>query len=174
MQLTTYTDYALRVLIYLAVYDDRLVTIADITNAYGISKNHLMKIVHHLARRGWITTTRGRRGGVRLAHPPTDISLGTVVRETEPHFHLVECFDPAANCCPITPACGLAGVLHEAQEAFLAVLNRYTLADIVTQKQALAQLLLPEGRLEASELPRRCAPAAPMPMRPLLMVRGTP
>jgi Rrf2 family nitric oxide-sensitive transcriptional repressor len=89
MQLTTYTDYALRVLIYLAVYDDRLVTIADITNAYGISKNHLMKIVHHLAQRGWITTTRGRRGGVRLAHPPTDISLGTVVQETEPHFHLV-------------------------------------------------------------------------------------
>src|SRR5205823_1130799 len=71
MQLTTYTDYALRVLIYLAVYDDRLVTIADITNAYGISKNHLMKIVHHLAQRGWITTTRGRRGRVRLAHPPT-------------------------------------------------------------------------------------------------------
>lgn len=142
MQLTTYTDYALRVLIYLAVNDDRLVTIADITKAYGISKNHLMKIVHHLAQGGWITTTRGRRGGLRLARPPQTIALGTVVRETEPRFHLVECFDPATNRCPITPACGLANVLHTAQAAFLAVLDDYTLADIVTQKQALAQLLL--------------------------------
>jgi Rrf2 family nitric oxide-sensitive transcriptional repressor len=142
MQLTTYTDYAIRILIYLAVSEERLVTIAEITRAYGISKNHLMKIVHHLAQRGWITTTRGRRGGLRLAHPPHTISLGTIVRDTEPHFYLVECFDPVANRCPITPACGLAEVLHKAQEAFLAVLDDYTLADIATQKRELVQLLL--------------------------------
>lgn len=143
MQLTTYTDYALRVLIYLAVHEDRLVTIAEITNAHGISKNHLMKIVHQLAQHGWIATTRGRRGGMRLAHPPQAISLGTVVRQTEPHFYLVECFNPATNRCPITPACGLAEVLREAQEAFFAVLDRYTVADIVTRKRELAQLLHP-------------------------------
>ena len=142
MQLTAYTDYALRILIYLAVHEERLVTIADIAQAYGISKNHLMKIVHHLAQRGWITTRRGRRGGLRLAHPPQTVSLGTLVRETEPHFALVECFDPVANRCPLTPTCDLAAVLHQAQAAFLAVLDTYTLADIVRQKRPLAQLLL--------------------------------
>jgi Rrf2 family nitric oxide-sensitive transcriptional repressor len=142
MQLTAYTDYALRILIYLAVNKERLVTIADIAQAYGISKNHLMKIVHHLAQRGWITTTRGRRGGLRLAHPPHTVSLGTLVRATEPHFALVECFDPVANRCPLTPTCDLAAVLHQAQAAFLAVLDTYTLADIVRQKRPLAQLLL--------------------------------
>jgi Rrf2 family nitric oxide-sensitive transcriptional repressor len=142
VQLTTYTDYALRVLIYLAVHDDQLVTIAEITKAYGISKNHLMKIVHHLAQQGWITTLRGRRGGLRLAQAPGTISLGAVVRETEPHFRLVECFDPAANRCPIAPACELAAVLHDAQEAFLVVLDRSTLADIVTRKRELTGLLL--------------------------------
>jgi Rrf2 family nitric oxide-sensitive transcriptional repressor len=143
VQLTAYTDYALRILIYLAVYDDRLVTIADIAQAYGISNNHLMKIVHHLAQRGWITTTRGRRGGLRLAHPPHTVSLGTLVRETEPHFDLVECFDPVANRCPIMPICDLAAVFNKAQAAFLAVLDTSTLADIVKQKRALARLLLP-------------------------------
>ncbi len=158
MHLTTYTDYALRVLIYAALNAERPVTIAEMTRAYGISKNHLMKIVHYLARRGWVSTTRGRRGGMRLTHPPEAISLGTVVRETEPHFRLVECFEPATNTCPIAPACGLAEVLHEAQAAFLAILDRYTLADLVTQKDALARILRPaqrEGGIRPGGLERR-------------------
>ena len=143
MQLTTYTDYALRVLVYLAVHDDRLATIAEMTTAYGISKNHLMKIVHHLAQLGLIETIRGRNGGMRLAPRPNAIKIGEVVCQTEPHFQLVECFNATTNRCPITPACGLASIFHEAQEAFLAVLNRYTLADIVEQKSELVQLLQP-------------------------------
>ena len=143
MQLTAYTDYALRVLMYLAVYDDRLVTIAEMTTAYGISKNHLMKVVHHLGQLGLITTTRGRNGGIELAHPPHTIWLGDVVRQTEPHFHLVECFNEAINRCPITPACGLASVISEAHEAFLVALDRYSLADIVERKSELVHLLQP-------------------------------
>ncbi|MDH3603985.1 MAG: Rrf2 family transcriptional regulator [Candidatus Tectomicrobia bacterium] len=141
MQLTAYTDYALRVLIYLAVHEERLVTIAEMATAYGISKNHLMKIVHQLGQGGCIETLRGRGGGLRLAHPPDRLYLGEIVRKTEPHFHVVECFHSPTNRCPITPACGLAGALGEARDAFLAVLDRYTLADIIQEKQALAQLL---------------------------------
>lgn len=141
MQLTAYTDYALRVLIYLAVHEERWVTIAEMATAYGISKNHLMKIVRQLGQEGFIATLRGRRGGLRLAHPPHHLYLGEIVRKTEPHFHVVECFHAPTNCCPITPACGLANVLGEARDAFLAVLDRYTLADIIQEKQALVQLL---------------------------------
>lgn len=141
MQLTTYTDYALRVLIYLALAEDRLVTIAEMSKAYGISSNHLRKVVHHLAQNGWIMTTRGRQGGLQLAHAPAAILLGAVVRQTEPHFHLSECFDATTNRCPITPACGLGAILHEAQSAFLGVLDSYTLADAVGQKSALLPLL---------------------------------
>jgi Rrf2 family nitric oxide-sensitive transcriptional repressor len=141
MQLTAYTDYALRVLIYLAVHEERWVTISEMATAYAISKNHLMKIVHQLGQEGFIKTLRGRGGGLRLAHPLVQVHLGEVVRKTEPHFHVVECFHPSTNCCPITPACGLAGALAEARDAFLTVLDRYTLADIIQEKQALAQLL---------------------------------
>ncbi len=141
MQLTTYTEYALRVLIYLAAHDDRLVTINEMTKGYGISKNHLMKVVHRLSQRGWIATTQGRGGGVRLAHPPDSTCLGGVVRDMEPQFHMAECFDATTNQCPITSACGLAGVLYEAQEAFLAVLDRCSLADVMQEKVTLVQLL---------------------------------
>lgn len=141
MQLTAYTDYALRVLIYLAVHEGRLVTIAEMATAYNISKNHLMKIVHQLGQEGFIETLRGRGGGLRLAHPPNHLHLGEIVRKMEPHFHIVECFYPPMNRCPITPACGLESVFVEARDAFLAILDRYTLADIIQEKQALAQLL---------------------------------
>jgi len=141
MQLTAYTDYALRVLIYLAVHEERWVTIAEMATAYGISKNHLMKIVHQLGQEEFIETLRGRRGGLRLAHPPDHLYLGEIVRKTEPHFHVVECFHAPTNRCPITPGCRLASALGEARDAFLAVLDRYTLADIIQEKQALAQLL---------------------------------
>lgn len=141
MQLTAYTDYSLRVLMYLAVHEDGLSTIAEMASVYGISKNHLMKIVHQLGQEGFIETVRGRGGGLRLGQPPKRVKLGDVVRQMEPHFNIVECLDPATNHCPITPACGLSRVLVEAREAFLAVLDRYTLADIIQEKDALTQLL---------------------------------
>jgi len=141
MQLTTHTDYALRVLMYLAVHDERLVTIAEMALAYQISKNHLMKIVYQLGQLGFIETVRGRSGGLRLGQAPERVSLGEVVRQMEPHFDMVECFDPATNRCPILPACGLSHVLLEARNAFLIVLDRYTLADLIPNPHALAQLL---------------------------------
>jgi Rrf2 family nitric oxide-sensitive transcriptional repressor len=141
MQLTTYTDYALRVLMYLAIHDDRLVTIAEMASAYGISKNHLMKIVYQLGQAGFIETVRGRGGGLRLHQSPGHVALGHVVRQMEPHFTIVECFDATTNRCPITPACGLSHVLGEARDAFLAVLDRYTLADLIQNQPALALLL---------------------------------
>ncbi len=141
MQLTAYTDYALRVLMYLAVHDDRLVTIAEMASVYDISKNHLMKIVHQLGLEGFIETVRGRGGGLRLGQSPTRVALGQVVRKMEPHFNIVECFDGAANRCPVTPACHLSTMLEQARDAFLAVLDRYTLADLIQDKPALTKLL---------------------------------
>ena len=141
MQLTAYSDYALRVLMYLAVHEKRLVTIAEMATAYGISKNHLMKVVHQLGQVGFIETVRGRGGGLRLGQSPATLPLGQIVRRMEPHFNIVECFDPMTNRCPITPACGLAPVLVEARDAFLSVLDRYTLADLISDRHALARLL---------------------------------
>ncbi len=141
MQLTAYTDYALRVLMYLVVHEDRLVTIAEMASVYDISKNHLMKIVHQLGQKGFIETVRGRGGGLQLGQSPARVALGQVVRQMEPHFNIVECFDPATDSCPITPECSLSPVLVEAREAFLAVLDRYTLADLVQDKSALVRLL---------------------------------
>ena len=141
MQLTVYTDYALRVLMYLAVHDDRLVTIAEMASTYAISKNHLMKIVYQLGQKGFIETVRGRSGGLRLGQAPERLAVGYVVRQMEPHFNMVECFDPTTNRCPITPACGLSHVLGEARNAFLAVLDRHTLADLIQDKPALVRLL---------------------------------
>ena len=140
MRLTGFTDYTLRTLIYLALQPDRLSTIADISKAYGISANHLMKVVHHLAVSGDIVTTRGRRGGMRLARPASAINVGQVVRRTEPDMALVSCFD-ATQGCVIQDRCVLERVLREALAAFLAVLDRYTLADLIGPRQALAELL---------------------------------
>jgi Rrf2 family nitric oxide-sensitive transcriptional repressor len=140
MQLTSYTDYALRVLIYLALHDERLVTIAEMASAYGISKNHLMKIVYQLGQNGFVETVRGWGGGLRLGQLPERLSLGHIVRQMEPHFNIVECFDPTTNRCPITPVCGLTHVLFEARGAFMTVLDRYTLADLIPDRPALARL----------------------------------
>jgi len=140
VRLTTYTDYTLRTLIYLAVQPTRLATIADIAKAYGISPNHLMKVVHQLALASDVVTLRGQHGGVRLARPATDINIGVVVRRTEPDLALAPCFCDGATCA-IRTDCVLAGVLHEALAAFLAVLDRYTLADLVTSRSAIARLL---------------------------------
>jgi Rrf2 family nitric oxide-sensitive transcriptional repressor len=141
MQLTRYTDYSLRVLIYLAVHRDATVTTEQVARAYAISAFHLAKVVVHLVEGGYIESTRGRGGGMRLALPADEIVIGDVVRFSEGSLALVECFDQESSACCIEPACGLARVLEEATRAFLAVLDRYTLADAVRRRSRLAQLL---------------------------------
>jgi Rrf2 family transcriptional regulator, nitric oxide-sensitive transcriptional repressor len=140
MRLTAYTDYTLRTLMYLAVNADRHATIAEIARTYRISETHLMKIVHQLGVAGDIETTRGRNGGIRLGKPAASINLGAVVRRTEPDMDLVACFGDV-DTCPIGEACVLQTALHQALAAFLAVLDRYTLADLVAPRQRLATLL---------------------------------
>ena len=140
MQLTRHTDYSLRVLIHLAVQREELATIEAIARAYGISKAHLMKIVHQLGLAGYVETARGRGGGLRLARPPQQIRIGEVVRRTET-TSLVECFDPAMSSCRIEPVCGLRTALKEALEAFFRTLDGYTLSDLVERRRAsLARL----------------------------------
>jgi Rrf2 family nitric oxide-sensitive transcriptional repressor len=130
MRLTTMTDYSLRLLMYVAHQPDRLCTIAEIAEAYGISQAHLMKVTHQLALAGFVETVRGKGGGMRLAAAPAAINLGAVVRAVEPDFALVECFG-AENRCSLTSYCRLAGVLGGALASFLAHLERHTLADLV-------------------------------------------
>jgi Rrf2 family nitric oxide-sensitive transcriptional repressor len=141
MQLTQYTDYALRTLLYLAVTEENA-TITEIAERYSISRNHLVKVVHNLGKLGYITTIRGRQGGLRLARAPEHINLGDVVRRTEPNFHLVECFSRDSDRCILTPSCQLKGVLAKAMAAFLAVLDGYTLADLIENRRELERLLL--------------------------------
>lgn len=141
MRLTTYTDYALRVLMYIAVKPEPLPTIAAIAKSYGVSKNHLMKVVYELGVAGYLDTVRGKHGGMRLARRPEDIVLGEVVRQSEPDLALVPCFDPLNATCVITPACVLRRALHEARIAFLKVLDSYTLADLVKNRRMLNDLL---------------------------------
>lgn len=133
MRLTTMTDYALRLLMYLAQRPDRLCTIAEAAQAHGISETHLMKVTHHLGLLGWIETVRGKGGGMRLARAPHEIGLGEVVRDMEPDFHLVECFS-SSNSCVRTGDCALTGVLQSALQDFLARLDGVTLADIVPSR----------------------------------------
>ncbi|WKA58012.1 Rrf2 family transcriptional regulator [Planococcus shenhongbingii] len=142
MRLTMYTDYSLRVLIYLASKEEnKLSTIQEISDAYTISKNHLMKVTFELGKAGFIHTVRGRGGGIRLADTPQNINIGTVVRRMEDDFHLVECFDMEHNRCPIAPVCGLRGVLGKALHAYLAVLDEYNLEDLLFNKEGLREIL---------------------------------
>ena len=142
MRLTVYTDYSLRMLMYLAVKGDGRATIAEVAEAYGISKAHLTKVAHQLGLAGYVETIRGKGGGLRLARPAEEIGLGDVIRRTEPDMALVPCFEPVhAPCCPIVPACGLRGALYEARQAFLAVLDRHSLADLVQRRAELGVLL---------------------------------
>lgn len=131
MRLTTFSDYAFRVLIYLGTAPQGLATIADIATAYGVSENHLMKVVHHLARLGYVETVRGKGGGMRLARPAAEINVGEVLRATEDGFDLVDCMGEGESDCRIARACALKGALGEAVSAFLEVLDSYTLADLV-------------------------------------------
>jgi Rrf2 family nitric oxide-sensitive transcriptional repressor len=134
MRLTNFSDYALRVLMYAAARGDRLITIDETAKVYGISRTHLMKIVNQLTRAGYLKAVRGRSGGVTLAKRPNKIRLGDVVRITEPDFALVECFGPD-NQCVITTRCRLRRALGEALDAFIATLDRYTLADLILNPQ---------------------------------------
>jgi Rrf2 family transcriptional regulator, nitric oxide-sensitive transcriptional repressor len=140
VRLTAYTDYTLRTLMYLAINANRHATIAEIARTYRISEAHMMKIVHQLGIAGDIETIRGRNGGIRLGRPADCINLGTVVRRTEPDMELVACFG-GAEACTIGEACVLQVALHEALGAFLAVLDRYSLADLVAPRRRLADLL---------------------------------
>lgn len=142
MQLTMFSDYALRVLMYTDVAGDRLVTIDEIASVYGISRAHLMKVVNALTRAGYLEAVRGRSGGLRLAKSADRILLSDVLRSTEPHFDLVECFS-TGNQCVITGCCRLRRVLHQALDAFLKVLNGVTLADVALRPQAVVGLRVP-------------------------------
>ena len=134
MNLTLHTDYSLRILLYLAEHTDRPVATREISEAYGVSRNHLVRVVETLQSHGFVKAAAGRAGGVTLARDPEGINIGEVVRRTEPNFRIVECFDLPNNTCRILPACSLRGVLEQALESFFGVLDRYTLADLVRIK----------------------------------------
>lgn len=135
MRLTNFSDYALRILMYAATQGDRLITIEETADVYGISRAHLMKVANQLTRAGYLKAVRGRFGGLALADRPNKIKLGDVLRATEPDFALVECFTDD-NQCVITPRCRLRGALKEALAAFTKALDRYTLADLVLSPEA--------------------------------------
>jgi Rrf2 family nitric oxide-sensitive transcriptional repressor len=147
MKLTTFTDYSLRVLIYLGTEPDQRATIAGIAASFDISESHLTKVVHFLGKKGWVTTVRGRGGGIALGRPAVSIVIGEVVRQSEGALLPAECFERQDSHCPIAGPCRLRAVLGEAVEAFLAVLDRVTLADLVLNREALAPMLfIPQPR----------------------------
>ena len=150
MQLTQYTDYSLRVLIYLALKPKRFATITEVSDFYAISRNHLVKVVHNLSIGGFIHTIRGKYGGMTLVKSPEAITIGSVVRATESNFHIAECFNREKNTCVITPACRLREILNEAASGFLALLDRYTLADAITGPGLAAILSQPRPPLPAN------------------------
>lgn len=137
MQLTSFTDYSLRVLIYLGSHPDAVATVGAIAEEYAISRHHLTRVVHQLGLKGYIETTRGKGGGFRLARQPERIRIGDVVRDMESGFELAECFRPGDTTCRLLPACALKPVLAEAGRAFLTSLDRYTLADLLPPEQKL-------------------------------------
>lgn len=144
MKLTTYTDYAIRVLIHVALKNGELVRIDDVAESFGISRNHLSKVVHNLGAKGYLKTVQGRNGGFQLAGNVADINVGQVVRDFEPDFNLVECFESSTSKCCIQPSCVLAVALDDALAAFLSRLDETTLADLVQPRQKLqAHLGLP-------------------------------
>ncbi len=160
MHLTQFSDYSLRLALYLACHPERVVSVDEVSRAYGISRHHLVKVVQTLTELGVVEAQRGRGGGMRLAMPASAINVGWLIRRTEPHLNLVECFDLATNTCPIAPACGLKGALERAQQAFLKILDEYDLDDFRAQRSELTALLdqsLAAGRGPAIE-------AAPTPV----------
>lgn len=141
MQLTSYTDYAFRTLIALACVAPEKLTVGEISDSYGISLNHLLKVVQKLAELGYVETTRGKSGGVRLLAEPSSLTLGAIVRGMEPELGVVPCLRTDQRPCVIAPACKLKSILHEATNQFLRTLDEQTLADITTAKPRIARLL---------------------------------
>ena len=142
MRLTTFSDYTLRVLMFLTLSRDRLATIPEIAAAYDISENHLMKVVHQLARAGVIESVRGKGGGVRLAREPEDIRIGQIVRASEGATPVVQCLSDEGAPCRIAPVCKLTAVLSRAIDAFYVALDEYTLADLAKKPRGLEALLV--------------------------------
>jgi Rrf2 family nitric oxide-sensitive transcriptional repressor len=140
MQLTRFTDYALRTLIYLGKNSDRLVTIREIAEQHKLFENHLVKIVHKLAKLGYIETVRGKGGGMRLARRPGLINLGDVVRDTEENMNIAECFEAGATSCTLLPSCVLKSVLIEAKKKFLDTLDLYTISDLINTQPKTSTL----------------------------------
>ncbi len=134
MQLTVFTDYGLRSLMYLAAHPERLCSVKEIAEHYGISRNHLVKVVHRLAQLEYIVSTKGKGGGIRLAGDPKSLKLGDLVRVLEPNMNMVECFDRETNTCRIVSGCQLKHFLFDASQAFIDHLNKHTLADAVRNK----------------------------------------
>lgn len=160
MRLTTMTDYALRLLMHLAQHPTQRCTIAEVAQAHSISEAHLTKVTHQLGRLGWISTVRGRGGGIVLARPAADIAVGAVVRSIEPDFALVECFATGSQCT-LTGRCRLTGVMHGALEQFINHLDRFTLADLQPPADSLtSQPMLPPPAVLPS---RRSLKAAESP-----------
>jgi Rrf2 family nitric oxide-sensitive transcriptional repressor len=150
MQLTKHTDYALRVLMYLAYKGEALATIKEISDTYRVSENHLMKVVNRLARYGYVATVRGKGGGLTLARSPELINVGQVVRDTEETQYVVECLAQGyGGDCAITPTCKLKGILSDAQKAFFAELDRYTLKDLVPKRAATATVRFHKRKVAA-------------------------
>ena len=167
MRLTQWTDYTLRVLMYCAACDGRAqpVTITEVAESYNISRSHLTKIVQQLAAGGLLETTRGRGGGMRLMQPATEINVGAVVRATETDFNLVECFDSETNQCRLSSHCRLQGVLGEAMSNFFAVLDRYTLADLLAANPSQSCSAQNERAMRfVPGLPSRNPPTASAPL----------
>jgi len=156
MQLNSFTDYALRVLVYAAARPTERCLTGDVAAAFGISRHHAVKVVNQLQHLGYLETVRGRAGGFALAQKPGSIRIGDVVRRTEATMDLVECFDRRTNTCPLARGCGLKGVIREAFDAFLTVLDRYSLADMLAEPRWIAQLTSLEARPRtAGDSPRR-------------------
>lgn len=147
MRLTQHTDYSLRVMMYLGLREGQRVTIQEVAGAYGISQNHLMKVVQRLASLGYVRTTRGKHGGISLAQPPGRVTVGAIVRDMEDSFSLVQCQN-ADGACRIGTACGLQDAISAALAAFLQVLDRYTLADLLENSEDIA------GALDLATLPQ--------------------
>lgn len=150
MQLNQFTNYAIRLLMFCAIRGDRISRTSEIARAYRISENHLTKVAQQLAHAGYIETIRGRGGGIRLAVAPETITVGEVIRQTEGTLSLVECFDSATNTCPLIDACRFSKALRRALDAFFLVLDGYTLADLIGDRDGLSALL---GLEEATPAP---------------------
>lgn len=155
MRLTTFSDFALRLLMYAGAHPDRLITIEEVSQIYNISRAHLMKVTNMLTRAGYLTAVRGRSGGLELAMKPSDIRLGDVVRASEPDFALVECF-ATGNQCIITKCCQMPDVLNEALNAFVKTLDRYTLEDVMLKPR---DFISPTRKARSTRGPRLAAPA---------------